>query len=110
MSVLELAWAAGFYDGEGYAGTQLARSGNRHLRLSIGQADRSLLERFQRAVYGLGRINGPYQRSAPDGTPRKPMHYWRASSCEARRVIDLLTPYLSEPKLAQIEAAVGEPS
>lgn len=52
----ELAWAAGFFDGEGCTTYDVQH----RLKVQIGQIDREVLDRFQRAVGGVGRIYGPY--------------------------------------------------
>jgi hypothetical protein len=58
----ELAWAAGFFDGEGcFSFTTKAGYG----AAAIGQVDRAPLERFQAAVGGLGKIYGPYFKIYP---------------------------------------------
>jgi hypothetical protein len=70
----ELAWAAGFFDGEGCfsftkkAGYAVAR---------IGQVERAPLERFQKAVGGLGTIYGPYFELYPGRISRQPWHQYR---------------------------------
>lgn len=56
-----LAWAAGFFDGEGCFSSCLRYDDNTKKKYiaSIGQVDRKGLERFQEAVQ-LGKIYGPY--------------------------------------------------
>jgi hypothetical protein len=55
----ELAWAAGFFDGEGsFSWTMPAAFG----WAVINQTNRASLERFKRAVAGLGKIYGPTNR------------------------------------------------
>jgi hypothetical protein len=103
---INLAWAAGFYDGEGSASVLLYRRtwrGRNHdhrlIQCQVGQIDREVLDKFRDAV-GVGRIGGPYGR----GPRRSPMFYWRVSSMrEARRVYELLKPYLGSVKIAQFE-------
>lgn len=56
MNREELAWAAGFFDGEGCF--SYSKSGQ-YVCVSIGQTVREPLERFKLAV-GLGVIYGPY--------------------------------------------------
>lgn len=73
MNREELAWAAGFFDGEGgfYAYPNARKKPNQKLypRIEIGQIDRAILQRFQRAV-GLGLMRGPYQKhSTPNQKP-----------------------------------------
>lgn len=90
----ELAWAAGFFDGEGT--THFHPNGLP--QLSIGQVDREPLERFQRAVLGLGRIVGPYK----DTSKRKPITVYRVSNWRgAQAVIALLWKFLSTAKRQQ---------
>ena len=52
----ELAWAAGFFDGEGCFCFSEA---GQYVCVSITQTEREPLDRFERAV-GLGKVNGPY--------------------------------------------------
>lgn len=52
----ELAWCAGFFDGEGCFSLQ-TNGGYKWVRVTIGQNNKVVLERFQAAVGGLGRIH-----------------------------------------------------
>jgi hypothetical protein len=95
----ELAWAAGFFDGEGNAGLS-----GRQLRLRVSQVGRSTLDRFQAALGGMGQIR-------PDGErPRKqPQHIFELLRIEEVHLATwLLWPWLSEPKRAQIERAMAQ--
>ena len=101
-----LAWAAGFYEGEGYCGTTHDR--RRVLPgvvITIHNTDLGMLERFQECVYGLGRIYGPYSYRGPD---RKPMYRWAAQRFDhAQAVAAFLWPLLSDRRQDQIRAALG---
>lgn len=98
----ELAWAAGFFDGEGstFARTDRARPGYRRLVTSVPQAgaDRppEVLVRFQRAV-AVGTI-GPRD---VDG-----VYCWRTSGSDAQATIALLWPYLGTVKRRQARSAL----
>lgn len=101
----ELAWAAGFFDGEGSTTVTKcnpkakARDRDRPqvgLRVSLAQVELEPLERFHAAV-GVGRVRGPYQYS----TDRQPHFQWGASNMDVLRVIDALWPYLSNVKRLQ---------
>ncbi len=71
----ELSWAAGFFDGEGcFSWTEKSAWGC----AVIGQTNRESLERFQRAVGGLGKIYGPYTRRHKDRWSRKAQWAFRA--------------------------------
>lgn len=88
----ELAWAAGFYDGEGCTSLRKYTNGTIVLECSLGQKDRRPLERFVRAV-GFGKVNGPY------GVAQAyQIHYIYG---QAYDLLDRLWPYLSEPKREQ---------
>lgn len=96
----ELAWAAGFFDGEGYAGTRWGRSRVRRYpvpALTISQNETTTLERFRAAVGGLGRVS---RRST---NPRGGAEFaWATTNWrEAQTVIALLWRYLSGPKRDQ---------
>lgn len=89
----ELAWAAGFFDGEGCV--RLIQ--NRYARLSITQRERICLDRFYHAVGDIGSLSTYKGGTYGD-------IYWRYE-CSRQSLIDLiyerLSPWLSEPKRAQ---------
>ena len=97
---VEVIWAAGFFDGEGWISVNKQPSGN-YLRMAVAGTQESAVRRFQAATGGLGRINGPYQFRAQDN----PVSYWRASSAEARAVVALIAPYLCEHSHEKIRRA-----
>ncbi len=101
----ELAWAAGFFDGEGstIARTDSARPGYYQLNITVPQACHGgvppLLQRFQRAMLGMGRITGPSD---------KDLYMLRFNAREeASLVLRLLWPDLGEVKRAQATSALA---
>ena len=108
MDRTELAWAAGFWDGEGSAylvGGADRRTRQPHARLN--QASTSgvpeVLRRFQRAV-GIGEVKGP---TIEDG--KEPLFRWDVSSRdEVRATFDLLRPWLGEVKQRQFREILGD--
>ncbi len=98
-----LAWAAGFFDGEGttIARTDRRRPGYLRLNVSVGQADAvgvpAVLVKFQRAMLGLGTI---YRE---DDT----LYRWRAMGRLGAEIsVALLWPYLSVVKRRQAASAL----
>ena len=91
---LELAWAAGFFDGEG----SIYRDSRGSVRLSANQIRPEPLHRFVQAV-GVGRVYGPY---GP-----KQVHQIQLVGEKAHQVIDRLLPLLSPPKREQIERVLS---
>ena len=109
MDSHELAWAAGFFDGEGWANA-VAQAGRR-TRQPHAQVNQSgdggvplVLGRFQAALGGLGRIGGPVRK--PD---RKDLYHWVVSSRgDVQLLLDLLKPWLGQVKLLQLASALGQ--
>jgi hypothetical protein len=106
MSDTELAWAAGFFDGEG--NTSFCRNGSWkgrqywRLTVQVGQSySPETLERFQKAV-GVGYITGP------NVSNRGHADSWKFSIASEKAVsaLRLLWPYLSSPKKEQAERAI----
>ena len=100
----QLAWAAGFFDGEGYVG---CAPSTLQLTLSVGQSGSpALLERVQAALGGLGSIGGPYG-PYPTKVSRKPV--WRLQLNGYEKVqgaIALLWEWLGPVKRAQAKQAL----
>ena len=65
MEKLELAWSAGFFDGEGWVGVRVEK----YPRLMIRQVSPLVLYRFQKAMGGIGNITGPYVQLSNSTTP-----------------------------------------
>ena len=102
----ELAWAAGFFDGEGsthVASRFYERSDGvtkgpyLQLQLSIVQVGEWCLIRFMQAVGDLGAI---YAEKDRDGC--QPRHRWQVGSFEdCQAVLAMLWPFWTSPKRAQ---------
>jgi len=108
---LALAWAAGFFDGEGSTGTYASRHRPTAVRIfaSVTQAASSsneipaVLARFQSAVGGLGRVSGAYLDRRYGAYIRQ----WRTSSFEeTQAVVALLWGSLSDVKRVQARDAL----
>ena len=104
----ELAWAAGFFDGEGTCHTWTSRPGaakhGRTCGLIVSQVEAGPLERFQKAVLGIGTIYYNRENSRGAGGKRaKPISNWQVHAFEqTQAVIALLWTFLSGPKKQQI--------
>lgn len=97
----ELAWAAGFVDGEGCFSVTKVGETRVTPKFRVSQTELQPLERLVGALGDL-KINGPYQRRA-GSLGKKP--YW-VIACQGKRwwaLVDQLWPYLSEPKRLQIK-------
>lgn len=102
----ELAWAAGFFDGEGCfrLHTKAGIDGRFYAQITINQIHPEVLERFQRAVLGAGNIRGPYIPSGTTkaGEPRKPTWNYACTNFEhVQAVYVMLIPFLGSVKTEQ---------
>jgi|SRR5215831_4845536 len=108
MQSIELAWAAGFYDGEGCTGVSTLRlrpgkgRSRMVLTMEVNQVDERPLQRFAAAV-GCGSIT---RRTAPRNARWQQQSRWRAVGGTAELALVRLLPYLSEPKREQAERAI----
>lgn len=92
----ELAWAAGFFDGEGNTCVINRGRGGQRIAIQISSTYKPTLERFLSAVH-QGRIYGPYKRG-----DYKEQWVYRVNgwpTCQA--VIAMLWPFLSGDKRSQ---------
>lgn len=97
----QLAWAAGFFDGEGHIGVVTPKSGNAHIHIQVVQTEEGPLQRLQ-TVLNVGRIYGPYNHGG-NRRPYKQLHIDRFESVQ--HTVCALWPWLSAPKKRQIVAA-----
>lgn len=93
---IELAWAAGFFDGEGcFKGARTnGLSDKKYGRISISQKDSEVLYRFKSAVGELGSVNGPYNNM---------WYYVATRKADIIVICELLRPYLSSIKVADMD-------
>ena len=62
----ELAWAAGFFDGEGsFVLGRPTPNTMPQFRVQLAQTDSRQLKRFKNTVAGLGNVTGPYKSQSP---------------------------------------------
>lgn len=104
----ELAWAAGFIDGEGCFGfyTYTQRSKPTlygMLKLDVSQANREPLDRLQKAL-GVGHVTGPHKRKNPKWAPI--YHLQVYGIVDILIVVEALSPWLCSIKRTQVADAI----
>lgn len=99
MNETDLAYSAGFFDGEGSISIYLQERRWHKLHISIGNTDRPVLQAIH-ALLGGSLWNG--SREIPG---HRPMYFWGATDCNAKRILELLLPHL-HVKRAQAELAI----
>jgi hypothetical protein len=103
----ELAWVAGFFDGEGYIGAS-GSHGRRTIEISIAQSTTDsvppTLTRVRLAL-GVGSVHGP--RILPNPWSKLPQYVWRANAFEdVQFATALLWRWLGPVKRAQARQAL----
>jgi hypothetical protein len=99
----ELAWAAGFFDGEGHTRSRpISNRGRQSPILSVEQVDIRALQRFHKAVLGVGRMYGPY---GPYQGNKQPYYRWQTTNLpESIAACGLLWNWLGPVKRGQMAA------
>lgn len=107
---IQLAWAAGFFDGEGTVGadkdprTRRYRAINMEIPQSSADGVPDVLVRF-REIVGVGNISGPHEPRSP--WSRLPRYRWLSGGLDnAETVAALIWPWLGTVKRAQFENAM----
>ena len=102
---IELAWAAGFWDGEGCTSVS-ARRGTASVPRIVGQiaqVDREVLDRFADAL-GIGNVLGPYKSKNPKA---QDYYCWRVEGMKNfYHIKESLFPYLGTQKKNQMIRAI----
>lgn len=103
----ELAWAAGFFDGEGcFSYTQAGG----YACVTIAQTIREPLDRFQRAV-DVGNVIGPYVVRSPNRPSKRDQYVFRAyGTGKVLHVARLLWTHLGSLKQTQALATLRRAS
>jgi len=107
---LERAWAAGFFDGDGWAGAgggpgRRTRQPAARINQASGSGLPEVLSRFRAAVGGAGRVGGPQMV-----LQRIPLYWWIASSrADVESTFEAIGPWLCHVKRAQFTVALGLP-
>lgn len=97
---LDVAWAAGLFEGEGCWNAYVRQSGKVQIQARLGMTDRDVVERFA-AIVGMGNI---YAAGAPQKAHWKPTYTWCVYEAEkVRDLIALFMPYLGERRRAKAE-------
>jgi hypothetical protein len=96
-SMLDIAWAAGIYEGEG----SVHNTGG--FKVAVAQKDPWLLRRLAQLFGGRVRERKPDSGRLGSGT----QHYWVVGGARARGVAYTFYSFLSPRRRAQIRAALG---
>lgn len=97
----ELAWAAGFFDGEGCFSVDLSANRRLNPRAKINQVDPEVLHRFHAAV-GYGKIRINYTLAMQNNSNHQSQWQWYCQKNEeVLAVYFALFPYLGTVKRVQ---------
>lgn len=91
----EVAWAAGFYEGEG-----CIHFDGKNLNMTLSQCNREPLDRYYE-IMGCGKIYGPYTKRRV-----QPIYTWKVSGRSAVEAIGRLSEWLSKRRTEQAQTAI----
>lgn len=105
MDTHELAWAAGFFDGEGcFSSARDGATKRPRTLMAIGQTERSSLDRVQAAL-GFGKVKGPYRARGR----RRPYWQFYINDFEhSQAALAMMWRWLGAPKRIQAAAVFQE--
>lgn len=107
-TLMDLAWAAGFIEGEGCYGRSGGTHNSQTERIQVAQKDPECLLRLQ-AMFGgrIGRQKSCYKNLIvkPDDPPDA-ISYWIATGPRARGVMLTMYPFMSQRRRAGIRKAM----
>lgn len=100
---VEIAWAAGLFEGEGSLSVMAKKGGRPAIQLSITSTDHDVLERFT-VVVNAGKVYGPYR--AKDKC--KPQYQWRAHGWDLlQRLHDDWARFLGKRRRERFKAVLA---
>ena len=104
----DLAWAAGFADGEGsfHPTVDCRPSRKPHPRFEIGQSDIRALERFQKVLPFGAHVSGPYYLNHPRRAPH--WRYYVNGFENVQALLSLLWTWLGPVKRQQAKSTLKE--
>jgi len=106
MKSNDLAWVAGFLEGEGFFTRQTSARGYIRVVIGASSVDKDVLERLARTV-PHSRVNGPYM-PAEGARGKRPV--WRWSICVRSPTVELakqMRPLMSRRRQEQIDALLA---
>ncbi len=100
-----IAWASGFFEGEGYVGFKytLNKMWNKsypRFVISISQVSREPLDKFKE-IFGAGTVRGPY---GPYATTKQSYYQYQVSGEKALNIVEQMLPYLFQKGVQAQEA------
>lgn len=102
---VELAWAAGLFEGEGTVAPKRGKGSLHRYQAAIIMTDEDVLKRFG-TVIGIGKVYGPYQPVNPRALP-----VWRWTTTkvgEISALFELIGPWLGERRTKAFTHALAD--
>lgn len=106
MNDLDLAWAAGLFEGEGCI--SMRREGRKRLSVTLSSSDEDVVRRFYEVV-GVGTVLGPYR---PSNAKPHYKDFWRWSA-DGPNALQLMSrsafvSFLGERRTSRLNEVMGE--
>lgn len=107
ISPVDIAWAAGIFEGEGCFSTFPNQNNTRrYIGLQVNMTDEDVVERLYN-VFGVGTF-APWHPPSHRESGRKPQYRWRVSGKNAEAVFWLIAPHLGKRRIARFMELLSE--
>ena len=104
-TIRDIAWAAGFLEGEGYFG-RTTGGGVGTERITAGQKDEESLHKLIKLFGGTINIQRPKTSNLIRKTPLTPLAYWCVAGARARGIMMTIYSFMSERRKTAIRKAL----
>ena len=112
MSEVDLAWAAGLFEGEGYIGIQ-SRAGEKKYKsnywyIGIGMTDEDVIKRFA-DLFDLNYTTRVRANEKSSKNYFKDLYVVRTSKrAKVKEIVDALLPFMGERRRLKMEEFLGD--
>ena len=104
-SDIEIAWAAGLFEGEGWATWNTRKHGQYMAYLGVRMTDKDVLQTFHKIVGERGTICEPKDKTFPSNY--KKTYQWGAQGKTAVEIATILYPYMHERRKTRFREVFG---
>lgn len=101
VSLIDIAWAAGIFEGEGCFTTMKNTHGKQYIGLQINMTDEDVVEKFYNIFVNIGGTFNLWFPPAFQKSGRKRQWRWRISGKKAEEIFWLMAPHLGKRRRAR---------
>ena len=104
LELIDLAWAVGLFEGEGWITTANCDGGRMKRQMGLNMTDEDVMRRFVKVVGPTSKnkdLYGPYHPASAAAHHKDSWQWNQQRKSEVKRVLQLLLPLLGERRTAR---------